>query len=430
MVNALIDKAKKTTDKLLIMSKENKIFSGKTLAILTGGGDTPAINSSIESIRNRASMLGFKVYGIRKGWKGLLGEGDVVDLSEVPYEGWYGGTALGSSRTNPFPSKKNPESRVPQVLRNLERYKIDVLVTIGGDDTNGAAKRLYETEGIPVIGFPKTIDNDLRTKTIHHYNGKDIEAVMCPGFPSGAKAVAEFTGRLRTTAESHNRIFVMEVMGRDAGWLTGSAIFGGSDIALIPEIEMTKARKEHFFEVIEKAYKDSPTKSLIIPVSEGVRWYDEEKQKVDVVYASAEVDEYGHPRFGGISGKIASEISRKLGIDARAQISGYFPRSGTCRKYDRKLTLTLADKIVDLLLREDYGKMPVMSSVVPYIELEEFNTKAIDMGNVGNQPLQMDYYNEENFSFTEAYHDFLTMVVRRLRFKEFLPEMKKVYPKG
>lgn len=411
------------------MIKESKIYSGKTLAILTGGGDTAAVNSSIESLRNRASMLGFKVYGVRKGWKGLLGEGDIVDITHVPYEGWYGGTALGSSRTNPFPSKKNPENRVPQVLRNLERYQIDVLVTIGGDDTNGAAKRLYETEGIPVIGFPKTIDNDLRTQTYHHYDGKDIEAVLCPGFPSGAKGIAEFTGRLKTTAESHNRIFVLEVMGRDAGWLTGSAIFGGSDIALIPEYEVTQERKKAFFEKVKQAYMESPTRSLIIPVSEGVRWFDEENQKVDVVYASSEKDEYGHPRFGGISGRIASEISHNLGIDARAQISGYYARSGTCRKYDRRLTMTLADKVVDLLLREDYGKMPVMNQVVPYLEVEEFNTKTLDMGNVGNKSLPADYYDPDNFCFTDAYHDFLKKIMRRLRFKEFLPEFEKVEPK-
>ncbi|MCF8231768.1 MAG: 6-phosphofructokinase [Bacteroidales bacterium] len=410
------------------MIKKSKVFCGQTLAILTGGGDTPAVNSSIESIRNRASMLGFNVYGIINGWKGLLGEGNVVDITHVPYEGWYGGSALGSSRTNPFPSKKNPENRVPQVLKNLERYGIDVLVTIGGDDTNGAAKRLYETEGVPVIGFPKTIDNDLRTHTTHHYNGKDIESVICPGFPSGAKGIAEFTGRLKTTAESHNRIFVLEIMGRDAGWLTGSAVFGGSNLALIPEYEITKERKEQFFEKVKEAYQNSPTKSLIIPTSEGVRWYDEESQKVDVVHASSEVDEYGHPRFGGISGRIASEISKNIGVDARAQISGYYARSGTCRKYDRRLTMTLADKIVDLLLREDYGKMPVLSSVVPYLEVEEFNTKTIDMGNVENQPLPMDYYDTANFSFTEAYHDFLQKIMRRLRFKEFLPDFKKVEP--
>ena len=210
------------------MKYEHKLFQGKTLAILSGGGDTPAINSSIEAIRNRASLLGFKVYGILQGWKGLLGDGDVVDLTHQPYDGYYGGTALRSSRTNPFPTAKNPENRVPQILRNLKRYGIDVLVSIGGDDTNGAAKKLYETEGIPVIGFPKTIDNDLRTQTIHSYNGKNLEAVLCPGFPSAVKGVSEFANRMRTTCESHQRICVLEVMGRDAGWLTGGAFYGGA----------------------------------------------------------------------------------------------------------------------------------------------------------------------------------------------------------
>ncbi len=213
------------------MKLSNKLFKGKTLAILTGGGDTSALNSSIESIRNRASMLGFKVYGIRHGWKGLLGDGDILDLTQQPYDGWYGGTALRSSRTNPFPSGKNPESRVPQVLRNLKRYKIDVLVSIGGDDTNGAAKKLYETEGIPVIGFPKTIDNDLRTRTFHQYKNKKIEAVLCPGFPSAAKSIMEFTSRIKTTAESHSRIMVLEVMGAMAGWVTGTSTLEVAEIS-------------------------------------------------------------------------------------------------------------------------------------------------------------------------------------------------------
>ncbi|MBP5396901.1 MAG: 6-phosphofructokinase, partial [Bacteroidales bacterium] len=230
------------------MQTKEKIFKGKTLAILSGGGDTPAINSSIENVRRRALLLGFKVYGIRKGWKGLLGEGDVVDLTNVPYNGAYGGTALRSSRTNPFPTKKNPEDRVPQVMKNLERYKIDTLVTIGGDDTNGAAKRIYEREGIPVIGFPKTIDNDLRTHTMHSYNGEEIEAVLCPGFPSGALCISNMTRHLRSTNESHERIMVLEVMGRDAGWLTGTATFGGAEMALVPEFEMTAERKERLFE--------------------------------------------------------------------------------------------------------------------------------------------------------------------------------------
>jgi len=410
------------------MKSEHKLFKGKTLAILSGGGDTPAINSSIEGIRNRASLLGFTVYGVLRGWQGLLGDGNIVELTNHPYDGYYGGTALRSSRTNPFPSKKNPESRVPQVMKNLERYKIDVLVTIGGDDTNGAAKRLFETEGIPVIGFPKTIDNDLRTRTVHVYNGKNIEAVLCPGFPSAATAIMEFTSKIKTTAESHSRILVMEVMGRDAGWLTGTAVFGGANLGLIPEFDITKARKEVFFEKVKEAYMSSKKRCLVIPVSEGTRWYDEKSGKVDVVYASSELDEYGHPRFGGVSGVIASEISSRLGVEARAQISGYYPRSGHCRHYDRRLTSALADKVVDLLLREDYGMMPVMKKIVPFVELEEFNTTAIDMGAVGNKPLPDEYYDINSFSFTNAYTDFLTSILEKPENPEFKYDFPIVLP--
>lgn len=410
------------------MGREHKLFKGKTLAILTGGGDTPALNSSIESIRNRASMLGFKVYGIRFGWKGLLGAGDIVDLTHQPYDGFYGGTALKSSRTNPFPSKKNPESRVPQVLKNLKDYKIDYLVTIGGDDTNGAAMKLWETEGVKVIGFPKTIDNDLRTRTIHNYQGVEIEAVLCPGFPSAVKGVMELTSRLRSTTESHSRILVLEVMGRDAGWLTGGAVFGGAEMALIPEWPVTPERKDFFIESVKENYMRSPKKSLIIAVSEGVRWYDDKTGKTDVVYASSEVDEYGHPRFGGVSGVIASDISNKLGIEARAQISGYYPRSGECRMYDRRLTTTLADKVVDLLLREDYGKMPVMSKMCHYQELEEFNTSSIIMGDVGNKPLPDEYYDVQKFQFTGPYLDFLTYILGKPNFLQFNYDFPVVLP--
>ncbi|MDD3876916.1 MAG: 6-phosphofructokinase [Bacteroidales bacterium] len=410
------------------MAHTHKLFNGKKIGILTGGGDTPALNSSIESIRNRASLLGYTVYGIRKGWKGLLGDGDLIDLTNQPYDGYYGGTSILSSRTNPFPTKKNPEDRVPQILKNIERYAIDVLISIGGDDTNGAAKRLYETQGIKVIGFPKTIDNDLRTKTMHNYNGKLIESVLCPGFPSGAKAIMEMAMHLRTTAESHSRIIVLEVMGRDAGWLTGSAIMGGAELALVPEFVITKERKDFFLETVKETYMRSKKKALIIAVSEGVRWYDEKNDKVDVVYASSEVDEFGHPRFGGISGVIASEITNKLGIEARAQISGYYPRSGKCRSYDRRLTGALADKVVDLLLREEYGQMPVMKNIVPFVELEEFNTSSIDMGAIGNKPLPEDYYDIQAFNFTDAYVDFLQNFLGQICINEFKYNFPIVIP--
>ncbi|MCL2246612.1 MAG: 6-phosphofructokinase [Lentimicrobiaceae bacterium] len=408
--------------------KKERLFAGKTLAILSGGGDTPAINSSIEAIRNRASMLGFKVYGILRGWKGLLGNGDVVDLTNIPYNGIYGGTGLLSSRTNPFPGKTNKEDRSDQILRNIERYKIDVLVTIGGDDTNGAAKEMYKRFGIPVIGFPKTIDNDLRTRTMHLYQGKQHEVVLCPGFASGAMQIKKLAAKLHTTNESHQRIMVLEVMGRDAGWLTGTAMFGGAQMALIPEVVVTKERKDFFFEKVKENYMSNPKRSLLIAVSEGVRWYNDDKDAIEMVYASSDLDEYGHPRFGGVSGVIASEINKKLGIEARGQISGYIPRSGKCYEYDRRLTSTLADKVVDLLLRGEYGKMPVMRNIVPYCELEEFHTDAIEMGNVGNFPLPAPYYNHNEFQFSEQYVDFLTNIIGEPYRMEFNHQFPVVIP--
>jgi ATP-dependent phosphofructokinase / diphosphate-dependent phosphofructokinase len=409
------------------MALSKKLFDGKTLGILTGGGDTPALNASIEAIKSRASVLGYKVYGIRKGWKGLLDDGDIVDLSLQPYDGIYGGTALRSSRTNPF--GKDGTHRVQQILKNLERYKIDVVVTIGGDDTNGAAKKLYETEGIPVIGFPKTIDNDLKTRTIHNYNGSSIEAVMCPGFPSAAKGVAEFATRLATTAESHSRIIVMEIMGRDAGWLTGTAMMGGTEISLIPEIPITKEKKIEFFEKVKETYYNSKKHFLVLAVSEGTRWYDEKTGKADVIHASTEIDEYGHPRLGGISGVIASEIEKNTGIQARAQNIGYYARSGDCRTYDKRLVSVLADKVVDLLLREDYGRMPVLSKLSTSPELEEYNIDTIDMGKIGNQPLPQEYYDFDAFHFNEKYLDFLSYFIdkpKNHRIDYFFPKVKPI----
>lgn len=408
---------------------KSKLFKGKTLAILSGGGDTPAINSSIESVRNRASLLGFKVYGIRQGWKGLLGDGDIVDLSNQHYDGFYGGSALRSSRTNPLPSKTNSENRVPQILKNLKRYKIDVLVTIGGDDTNGAAKKIYELEGIPVIGFPKTIDNDLRTYSMHNFNGKDIEAVICPGFPTAANRIADMAANLKTTAESHSRVMVMEVMGRDAGWLTGAGTFGGASLALVPEVKMTKERKEKFFEEVNEKFKENDN-SLIISVSEGVHWYNDETMETEIVNASTELDEYGHARLGGISGRIASEISSKLKIQARSQVTGYYPRSGRCSTYDRKLTQALADKVVDLLLREEYGLMPVMSKICTIDELQEFNCGSIDMSSIGNNPLPIEYFDKDKFTFTPAYNDFLKRIIGAPKYPIFSSHFPKVNPEN
>jgi hypothetical protein len=147
-----------------------------------------------------------------------------------------------------------------------------------------------------------------------------------------------------------------------------------------------------------------------------------------MVYASTELDEYGHPKFGGVSGIIAADIAKKAGVQARGQISGYIPRAGKCYEYDRRLTSTLADKIVDLLLREDYGKMPVMKNIVSYDELEEFHTDAIDMGNIGNFALPTPYYNSNEFNFTPQYTDFLSNIIGNPFRLEFNHEFPIVIP--
>jgi len=172
----------------------------------------------------------------------------------------------------------------------------------------------------------------------------------------------------------------------------------------------------------------SSKKSLIIAVSEGVRWYNDETGKVEKVYASSEVDEYGHPRFGGISGIISSDITKKLGIEARSQITGYYARSGECRYFDRRLTAALADKVADLLIREDYGRMPVLNKIVKIGELEEFNTSSIDMGQIGNRQLQNDYYNINEFNFTPAYMDFLSYIMEPLHTIDFNYDFPVVIP--
>lgn len=408
--------------------KAKRLFEGKTLGILTGGGDTSALNASIEAIKCRAAVLGYNVYGIRRGWKGLLGEGDIVDLTGQPYDGWYGGTALLSSRTNPFPTKNNPIDRTDQVMRNLKRYNIDVLVSIGGDDTNGAAKKLYEQEGISVIGFPKTIDNDIRTRTLHTINEHIHETSLCPGFPSAAINIAQFTSMLRTTAESHSRVMVLEVMGRDAGWLTGSSIFGGSTFCLIPEVEMTKERKEIFFEKVKQAYYNNKRQYLIIAVAEGTRWYNEKNGNTELVCASSDLDEYGHNHLGGISGVVAQEIRKRTGIDARTQNTGYYARSGECTMYDKRFCNILSDKVLDLLIREDYGKMPVLTNVTTYQEIEEYNCSTIDMGQIENFPLPSYYYNEESFQFSDLYYDFLGHMLERPSERRFCSDFPKVYP--
>ncbi|HBX52278.1 MAG: hypothetical protein A2275_10180 [Bacteroidetes bacterium RIFOXYA12_FULL_35_11] len=411
------------------MAIKGRIFEGKTLAILTGDGDTPSMNASIEAVKCRASVLGYQVYGVRKGWKGLLGDGDIVDLSNQPYDGWYGGTALRTTRTNPFPTEKNPISRVEEIVRNIKKYKIDVLIIVGGFDCLNVAKKIVEIYGIPIIAIPNTIENNIRTGTIHNYNGQEIESASCPGFPSGAKGIADFTSRVCTTAESHSRIIVLEMLGKSFGWLTGAAMMGGAEIALIPEFPVTKALKIPFFEKVTEVYNKIKKKYLVIAVGEGTKWHEEKSDSIVLCKQYMDTDEFNNLRYGGISSLVAEEIERHTGIQARAQQTAYYSRSGDCRKYDKRLCGLFADKMIDVLLREDYGTLIVVSKLSTYQEIEEYNMGTIPLSTLEPFNVPAQYYDQENFHFNEKYFDFISYYAERPKGIYFNYNFPKVLPK-
>ncbi|HMA69769.1 MAG TPA: 6-phosphofructokinase [Candidatus Mcinerneyibacterium sp.] len=401
-----------------------------TVAILTGGGDTCALNRSIEVIKNVAYLLDYKIYGIYEGWKGLLDDGYIVDISEQDINGTVGGSILGSSRTNPFKKEKNGENRIDELLNNVKKYDIDIIISIGGDDTNGVSQKLYKNYGIPVIGFPKTIDNDVKTKTIFtNKNGKEHEVSLCPGFPTAAQKIIKLISNLRTTAMTHNRIFVVEIMGRDAGWLPSAAAYGGADMVLIPELKMTKERIDDFLNKVVDKYQEKG--DLIIGVSEGVRWWNKKNKKCDVVKENSILDEFGHPKLGGIASKIAN-ILREKGIDnPRSQVAGYIPRSGFISEYDSQFATALGQQVLKMILNENFGYMPTLENVPYYREVEAYNTKIIPLSAIENYDLPCNFfYDVEKYNLNDNYIQFIEKMIPE---KPFIPkriDYKKIKPKN
>ncbi|MBI5287985.1 MAG: ATP-dependent 6-phosphofructokinase [Chloroflexi bacterium] len=295
------------------------------IGVLTGGGDCPGLNAAIRAIAYRAWMRGDEVYGFREGWAGLLGEGNGHLLSEDEIGGilHLGGTILGSSRTNPA----RDEDEMRQVEENLRRREIEALVTIGGDDTLSVSAKLSE-RGFAVVGVPKTIDND-----VPHTD-------YCIGFDSAVAIVGEALDRLHTTAEAHRRIMVVEVMGRDAGWLaTTGGIGGGADLIIIPEEPISIEK------VIEHVQHRMRARSFsIVVVAEGAI--------VEGLASSAvatEVDQFGHPRLStrGIGTRLAEELEQRTHVEARVTVLGHVQRGGSPSMFDRVLATRMGAAAVD-----------------------------------------------------------------------------------
>ncbi len=327
--------------------------SNGTIGILTGGGDCPGLNPVIRAVVRRADMLNYRVLGIKNGWLGLV-KGIAEPLSLISVSGILprGGTILGTSRTNPLKSEEDKK----RVYANLKKFKIDYLIAVGGEDTLGVARKL-SAEGVKVIGIPKTIDNDIE--------GTD----QTFGFDTAVSIVTEAIDRLHTTAESHQRVMVVEVMGRHTGWIaTVGGLAGGADCILIPEEPMTI---EEICEVLEKRHSRGRLFSIVV-VAEGFKLagYD------DVVTKDKKVDQFGHEHLGGIGEVVAQEIEKRTGYETRVTVLGHVQRGGSPTAFDRVLGTRYGVKAVDLIHEGKLGMMVCLKgNRIAYIPLKKAMTK-------------------------------------------------------
>ena len=311
------------------------------VGMLTGGGDCPGLNAVIRAVCRRLWEDGHETFAVLNGWRGA------IDSNLKPL-GWdetsgilpRGGTILGTSRTNPY----KVEGGVENVLATFEREGLTALVAIGGEDTLGVAARLHAEHGFPVVGVPKTIDNDL--------NATDYTF----GFDTAVQIAVDAIDRLHTTAESHNRVMVVEVMGRHTGWIAVmSGIAGGADVILIPEHPLTV---EEACADISRRHTNGKDFSIVV-VSEGYELtYQSGEQRQ--VTQQADADAFGHVRLGGVGDELAREIQERTGYETRVTVLGHVQRGGSPTPRDRVLATRYGLKAAELVLSGAWGRMAAL----------------------------------------------------------------------
>jgi len=305
----------------------------RKVALLTGGGDCPGLNPVIRAVTRRAILAGWQVLGIKNGWQGLI-QGVVIPLDLQSVSGILpkGGTILGTSRTNPHQHSED----LQKLLANYKVLQLDALIAIGGEDTLGVAVKLIK-EGLKLVGVPKTIDNDL-SNTDYTF-----------GFDTAVNIAMEAIDRLHTTAESHHRIMVIEVMGRHAGWIaTCAGIAGGADVILIPEEPVDL---DAVCEAIRKRHARGKDFSIVV-VAEGAQF-----KNGTLVAKEGKKDAFGHVRLGGIGQVLGEFIEERTGFETRVTVLGHIQRGGSPTAFDRILGTRFGVKAVELVLAGQFGKM-------------------------------------------------------------------------
>jgi len=304
------------------------------VGILSGGGDAPGINAVIRAVVRKAiQKYGYEVVGIKDGWRGLL-ENEFLPLDLKSASGILprGGSILGTSRTNPFKHERGPE----RILKNAKKAGIGAVVVIGGDDTLSVAYKMGELS-LKYVGVPKTIDNDL--------SGTDYTF----GFMTAVATATEALDRLHTTAETHHRVMILEVMGRYSGWIALEAgLAGGADIILIPEKPFDM---NEICEFIKRRQERGRNFSIIV-VAEGAK----PKGGAEIVYSET-VDEFGHIRLGGVGYYLGKEIEKSLGIETRVVVLGHLQRGGSPTPFDRILATRFGIAAIDLVYKGRFGNM-------------------------------------------------------------------------
>jgi 6-phosphofructokinase 1 len=306
----------------------------KNIAVMTGGGDCPGLNAAIRAVVLSGSRYDLEIMGVRNGWKGLI-ECDMVSLTDASVSGIisWGGTILGTSRTNPLKDPADWE----KIQKNIREAGIDALVVIGGDGTLSAAYDVSQ-KGVPLVGIPKTIDNDIY--------GTDLSI----GFDTAVSVVTEAIDRLYTTAESHHRIMVVEVMGRTAGWIALMAgMAGGADTILIPEIRFTM---DDVCRDLRARYIAGKKFSIVV-IAEGAHHEDIAGMEVPECIR----DECGHEKFVGVGNILGKELELRLGIETRVTVPGHVQRGGTPTAFDRVLASRFGISAVEQIVAGNFGRM-------------------------------------------------------------------------